>query len=180
MPADMCTSPSAASLPSWGFWSLPPNPASVGSAVTEALWTKQTWVPESLLYVSYCSIEKTIIITNLSSKFHRATTICLLIQEQAQNWNFSLDWWWAPVHFFWGLFRATPAAYGGSQARGQIGIVATGLHTTAIATPSPIHVGDLHHSSGQHQILNPLSEDRDSFPLSQDRNHFFFTFKQHT
>ena len=26
------------------------------------------------------------------------------------------------------LFKATPAAYGGSQARGPIGAVATGLH----------------------------------------------------
>ena len=30
--------------------------------------------------------------------------------------------------FFFFLFRAVPAAYGGSQARGQIGAVATGLH----------------------------------------------------
>ena len=29
--------------------------------------------------------------------------------------------------FFFGLFRATPMAYGGSQARGQIGPVATSL-----------------------------------------------------
>ena len=43
------------------------------------------------------------------------------------------------------LFRATPAAYGSSQARGQIG--ATAAH--------------LHHSSWQHRILNPLSKARD-------------------
>ena len=30
--------------------------------------------------------------------------------------------------FVFCLFRATPAAYGGSQARGQIGAVAVGLH----------------------------------------------------
>ena len=30
--------------------------------------------------------------------------------------------------FFFCLFRATPAAYGDSQARGQIGAVAAGLH----------------------------------------------------
>ena len=30
--------------------------------------------------------------------------------------------------FFFLLFRATPAAYGGSQARAQIGAVAAGLH----------------------------------------------------
>ena len=36
-------------------------------------------------------------------------------------------------------------AYGGSQARGLIGTVVTGLH----------------HNSQQHQILNPLNEGRD-------------------
>ena len=30
--------------------------------------------------------------------------------------------------FFFSLFRAIPAAYGGSQGRGQIGAVAAGLH----------------------------------------------------
>ena len=39
------------------------------------------------------------------------------------------------------LFRAVPAAYGGSQARGQIGAVATGL-ATATAMPDPSCVCD--------------------------------------
>ena len=43
------------------------------------------------------------------------------------------------------LFRATPMAYGGSQARGPIRAVATGLH----------------HSSRQHQIFSILSKARD-------------------
>ena len=30
--------------------------------------------------------------------------------------------------FFWSFFRASPAAYGGSQARGRIGALAAGLH----------------------------------------------------
>ena len=34
-------------------------------------------------------------------------------------------------------------------------------YTTARATPGPSHVCDLHHSSGQHPILNPLNEARD-------------------
>ena len=34
-------------------------------------------------------------------------------------------------------------------------------YTTATATWDPSHVCDLHHSSLQHQILNPLSEARD-------------------
>ena len=47
--------------------------------------------------------------------------------------------------FFFLFFKAAPVAYGSSQARGLIG--ATGA--------------DLHQSSRQRQILNPLSEARD-------------------
>ena len=43
------------------------------------------------------------------------------------------------------LFRTTPAAYGGSQARGRMEAEAAGLH----------------HSSRQRQIFNPLSKARD-------------------
>ena len=43
------------------------------------------------------------------------------------------------------IFRAALAAYGGSQARGRIGAIATNLH----------------HSSQQCWILNPLSKARD-------------------
>ena len=56
--------------------------------------------------------------------------------------------------------RATPAAYGDSQARGQIGAVAVGLHR-ATAMPDPSHVCHLHHNSWQRWILNPLSKARD-------------------
>ena len=58
------------------------------------------------------------------------------------------------------LFWATPMAYEGSQARGLIGAIAAGLHL-ATAMPDPSHVCDLHQSSQQCQILNPLSEARD-------------------
>ena len=34
-------------------------------------------------------------------------------------------------------------------------------YTTATATPDPSHICDLHHSSRQRPILNPLSEVRD-------------------
>ena len=49
---------------------------------------------------------------------------------------------------FFLLFRATPTAYGGSQARGQIRATASGLYQ----------------SSQQCQLLNPLSEARDQTP----------------
>ena len=81
------------------------------------------------------------------------------------------------------LFRAAPA-YGSSQARGQIGAAAE-AHTTATAMQDLSRVGDLHHSSWQCQILNPLNEARDRThilmdtnqscnPLSHSRNFGFF------
>ena len=57
------------------------------------------------------------------------------------------------VSFCFLLFRA---AYGSSQARGQIGATAAGL-TKATAIQDPRCICDQYHSSKQHQILNPLS-----------------------
>ena len=62
--------------------------------------------------------------------------------------------------FFFLSFRATPTACGGSQARGQIRAVAAS-YTTATARPDTSLVCDLHHSSWQCQILNPLCKARD-------------------
>ena len=53
--------------------------------------------------------------------------------------------------FFFCLFRVAPVAYGGSQARGPI-------HTRATATWDLSCVYDLHHSSRQRWILNPLNQ----------------------
>lgn len=61
--------------------------------------------------------------------------------------------------FFW-LSRARPEAYGSSQARGQIGVLGV-AYTTATAMPDLSHVCNLHYSSWQCQILNPLSEAKD-------------------
>ena len=57
------------------------------------------------------------------------------------------------------LYRVAPAAYGGSQARGRIRTVATGLHHSHSNARSWPHLRP-HHSSQQCQILNPLSEVR--------------------
>ena len=46
---------------------------------------------------------------------------------------------------FFCLFRATPAAYGGSQARGLIGAVAAGLHHS-------------HSNAGSQPSLQPTSQ----------------------
>ena len=62
--------------------------------------------------------------------------------------------------FFFFFFRAAPTAYGISQARGEIGAEAAG-YTTATATHDMRCVCNLHHSSWQQQILNPLIKARD-------------------
>jgi len=43
-------------------------------------------------------------------------------------------------------------------------------YATAIATQDPSRVCDLHHSSQQHQILDPLSEARDQTHVLMDTN----------
>ena len=59
------------------------------------------------------------------------------------------------IYFYFCLLRAAPRAYGGSQARGSNQIC---CHQPM---PDPSHICDLHHSSRQRLILNPLSEARD-------------------
>ena len=44
-------------------------------------------------------------------------------------------------------------------------------YTTATATPDLSHIGDLHHSSQQHWILNPLREARDQTLMDASRVH---------
>ena len=66
-------------------------------------------------------------------------------------------------------------AYGGSQARGRIGTTAASLHhSTATATPDLTLVCNLHCSSRQHQILNPLSKARDWTYILMDASQIHF------
>ena len=65
-----------------------------------------------------------------------------------------------PFFFFFSLFRATSMAYGGSQTRGRIGAVAAGLHHSQSNTYLSC-ICNLHHSSLQCWILNPLRVPRD-------------------
>ena len=55
--------------------------------------------------------------------------------------------------------KAAPVAHGGSQARESELQLPT--YTTATATPDQSHICDLHRSSQQCQILNPMIETRD-------------------
>ena len=54
---------------------------------------------------------------------------------------------------FFFFFRATPMAYGGSQARDPVGAVAAGPAPQPQPTPDPSRVCDLHHGSRQRWIL---------------------------
>ena len=65
--------------------------------------------------------------------------------------------------FFFPPFRAAPTAYEGSQARGQIELQLPAC-TTATAMQNPSCICNLHHSSQQGPILNPLSKARDGIP----------------
>jgi len=61
------------------------------------------------------------------------------------------------------FFRASPLTYGHSQTRGQIR-----AYATATSTRDQSRTCDLHHSSQQRQILNPLSEARDPTCILMD------------
>ena len=64
------------------------------------------------------------------------------------------------LFFFFFLFRATPVAYGGSQARGPVRATAASLHHKHSNTMYLTCDCHLHHSSQKCQFLNPLSETR--------------------
>jgi len=69
------------------------------------------------------------------------------------------------------FFRAKPAAYEGSQARGLIRAVAPSLHHSHNKAG---HVCNLHHSSQQSRIPNPLNEARDQTQDLMDTNQIHF------
>ena len=106
------------------------------------------------------------------------------------SWSIPRGWMWFPVlysrallsihskyflfvcfcvgfFYFSLLFRAAPAAYRGSQARGQIRAVAASLHQSHSSTDVSL-VCNLHHSSRQRQILSPLSKAGDQTCVLMD------------
>ena len=77
----------------------------------------------------------------------------LLTKEMSYNYLFI-------YLFIYLIFRAALVAHGRSQARGGVTAIAADLpHSHNNVDPS--HVCDLHYSSRQHWILNPLTEARD-------------------
>ena len=66
------------------------------------------------------------------------------------------------------FLRATPIAYGGSQAMGPIRAAATGLHHSHSSDRSEPHPRPTHHSSWPHWIFNPLSKARNQTRILMD------------
>ena len=77
--------------------------------------------------------------------------------------------------FFFCFFRTAPWAYGSSQDRGQIGVQLL-AYTTATATPDPSRVYGLHHSTWQHQTLNPLREAKNPARILMDTSWIHFHY----
>ena len=71
------------------------------------------------------------------------------------------------IYLFIWSFRAAPEAYGGSRARGPIGAAAADLHHSH-SNADLSHICDLHCSSWQCWILNPLSKGRDQTCILRD------------
>ena len=90
--------------------------------------------------------------------------ICLCLAKSPSSTHTQLPWQRPGIFFSFPfsvfcLFRAAPAAYGTSQARGWIGAIAAGLcHSYSNTDLSCVH--KLHHGSRQCQILKPLSKAR--------------------
>ena len=86
----------------------------------------------------------------------------------SENRNADKDLLLDQISFF--LFRATPMAYRGSQARGKLELQLL-VYATATATwAKPC----LCHSSWQHQVPDPLSKARDRTPVLMDTSRIRF------
>ena len=75
--------------------------------------------------------------------------------------------------FFFYLFRAARKTYEVSRlgVESELQLLA---YTTATAMPDPSHVCNLHHSSWQQGILNPLSEATDGTRVFMDTSRFHY------
>ena len=84
------------------------------------------------------------------------------------QWDLPNPGFYVSFFFFFSpcFLRVALTAHGGSQAReSELEPLA---YTTDTATPGPICVCNLHHSSGQCQIFHPLSEARDQTSTLMD------------
>ena len=110
------------------------------------------------LWHFFCSSHRKLI---WSPSYTHQLRLCPGDLERFQN--FSL------FFIYFSFFRVVPVAYGSSQARDQIGAAAEAYATaTATPDPDPSCVCDLHRSSRQCRIINPLSRARDRTRILMD------------
>ena len=95
--------------------------------------------------------------------------------------NTALSFFSSEAFSFLFFFRATPLAYGSSQARGPIGDTAVCLHYSHSNAGSEVHLQPTPTAYSNHRILNSLRRGQGlnlhphgyqlgSFPLSHNRN----------
>ena len=106
--------------------------------------------------------------------YRKSTTGLTLVKKNLWATHSSVfhhsEYWVVSIFFFF-LNRAVPVAYGSSKLGVELKLQLP-AYTTAIATSDPSHVCNLHHSSRQCQILNPLSEAQDRTHVLTDASRF--------
>ena len=100
-------------------------------------------------------------------------------KKRRSVWKICASLWYNKDFLVWEffcLFRAAPAAYRSSQARGRIRATAAGLHHST-ATRDLSCIWDLHHSSEHRRILNPWSKAREQTCVLMDTSwvHYWWT-----
>ena len=85
--------------------------------------------------------------------------------------KYCLTFYKTSILFCFLLFRVAPTAYGSFQTRGQMQLPA---YATAAVKPYPSCICNLHHSSQQCQIPEPLSEARDQTCILMDTSGIHF------
>ena len=128
----------------------------------------QTYIPKFLIYFILYFLNIYVIYTNYYHYLTIQGTKYTLRCNNNYTDKFSSIF---PVSFFFFFFfcflKAAPEAYGGSQERGPIRAVATGLHHSPAMQDSKPHLRSTPQLT-EHQILNPLSKVRDRTLILMD------------
>ena len=101
-----------------------------------------------------------------SNPSHSSDNARYLTTRQPGNSSRFCGGFFVVVIFVFAFFRAASTAHGSSQASSWIGTAGASLFNS--------HICDLHHSSQQCQILNPLSEARDWTHILMDTSQVHY------
>ena len=96
------------------------------------------------------------------------STAIISCSLKGSKYKLSKIWQQMLFFFFFFLFRDAPLAYASAQASDRTGATALLVYARAIATLHPSHDCDLHRSTWQRWILDPLSEARDRTHILMD------------